>query len=151
MEYEFYNRFLTNLDQLSHVTYGQKVTINDGFLSNDTSAIQSISRKFTGQGRSGTTKAVKEVIYASMEFCKILYEFMIMSKNVKERTDDMDKIIREKNNMYKKLFAGLDESMRGVTALIGTYSADTPTRSQLENIHRDLKMFLADNSLEKLD
>lgn len=149
MEYKFFDKCKVNLKTLSKVTQGQKLTISHGYISIDTSSMSSLRRRFTGQSREFTIDEVTDCINGAMELGQILYDFIILSKNISPDSlnDSQRMTVAQKSEMYNTLYACLTGAREGINALMSTYNDDKSIITRYASIEKDLTTFLSNNKL----
>lgn len=139
------SRLKTNLEQISKLNMNQKLIVDQstGYISIDTSAIQSVNRYFTGQNRQDALNKVVDNIELCILTITLLYDFLIIGhKHLQEMQDAMK--IRYNNNarLYHELVDLLKSSQSGISSLVGTYSSDGAVKAQFEELGKQVTMFM---------
>lgn len=143
---ELIDRTKSNLEQVSKLAINQKLKVEQrsGYITVDTSALQSISRKIYGQNREEAISKIFENVSHGMVIIEMLYE-MITIYNKRE-SQNYDIIMTNKFNDRKKLYTEmvtlLCGATKGINCLIATYNDDINIRIQLEELNRSIEKFL---------
>jgi len=112
----------TNLDNISKITVGDKLTHDNKYITIDTSYIQSFSRMYYGVSR-----------YTNLDFInKILTDSHKHLNKLRKNKDDSSGI------MWIKLISKLKNALGGLVKLRQTYSNDEEFTKQIDHIIKNL-------------
>lgn len=139
-------RTIGNLRQIAKLTPSQKISVDHvtGYLQVDTTSVQFLTRMYSSQDRHSAVATVNENITICMLLIELLGDINDMYKKVPaELIHDATLVhVRERINLYNKLYEALASAKDGVASLVNTYITDASVSSTFDGILKKIEEFI---------